>query len=191
MRMDEAIPYVKRNLTDDRFQHSLRVVEQALELAVRYGVDREKAGLAAVFHDYAKDLPLEDLQKVIMESSLPKELLQYHHELWHGPVGSVLMRREFGVQNIDIQDAVRYHTTGRAGMSQLELVIYVADYIEPARNFPGVEEVRKIAQEDLSYAAWIATRNTIRFLLEQQALIYPDTNAAYNDLTHHVFQANQ
>lgn len=191
MKIDEAIPYVEKQLTTKRFKHSLRVVDQALELADQFTLDREKVGLAAIFHDYAKDLPVEKLRQLMIESTLPKDLLKFHHELWHGPVASLLIQREFGITDLDIQHAIRYHTTGRSQMSQLELIIYVADYIEPARNFPGVEEVRGIARVDLVQAAWLATRNTMQFLMHQKAQIYSDTNEAYNDLTKRLFNSNK
>lgn len=191
MEMDEAILHVEKQLTNRRYQHSLRVVKQALELSRQYSINEDKVKLAAILHDYAKDLPIGVLKQTIMENDLPQEFLQFHHELWHGPVGALLINRVFNITDIDILHAVRYHTTGRSGMSKLELVIYVADYIEPARSFPGVEEVREVAQVDLVYAAWLATRNTIEFLMHKRALIYPDTIEAYNDLTKRVFQMSK
>ena len=191
MRIDQAIPHVKSQLTKKRFDHTIRVVEQAIELAELYDVDTEKASLAAVFHDYAKNRPLEEMRRLIIESTLPKDLLNHHHELWHGPVGSILVKREHGVIDMDIHSAIQYHTTGKAHMSKLELVIYVADYIEPGRDFPGVEEVRMIAQKDLIQAAWLVSRNTIQFLLEKRAQVYPDTYHAYNDLTRRLFERQE
>lgn len=191
MKMDKATFYVKQQLTKKRFEHSERVVTQALKLAKCYNIDQKSVQLAAILHDCAKDLPQESLCKIIKTNDLPDDLLDYHHELWHGPVGSVLVAQDLGITDIDIQQAVRYHTTGRPQMSVLELIIYVADYIEPARSFNGVDEVRKIAQTDLVHAAWLATRNTMQFLLQTKAQIYPDTNSLYNDLTKQLFNRKQ
>lgn len=191
MKIDDVIPFVEKQLTTKRFKHSLRVVDQALELAYKFDGDLENVGLAAILHDYAKDLPVDKLRQLMMDSTLPKDLLTFHHELWHGPVASLLIQREFGITDVDIQHAIRYHTTGRSQMSQLELIIYVADYIEPGRSFPGVEEVRQMAQVDLVHAAWLATRNTMQFLMQRKAQIYSDTNEAYNDLTQRAFHANK
>lgn len=187
MKIDEAISIIKLQLTEKRFEHSLRVAETAKSLAELYGVDVFKAELSAILHDYAKDFSVDQLRKQIIAGKLSKDLLLYHHELWHGPVASYLLETEYGIKDNDILHAIKFHTTGRAQMSKLELIIYVADYIEPGRQFPGVDEVRKIAQENLNQAAWTVSGNTIRFLLQKTALIYPDTIHVYNDLTRRLF----
>ncbi|HLR40456.1 MAG TPA: bis(5'-nucleosyl)-tetraphosphatase (symmetrical) YqeK [Virgibacillus sp.] len=183
MKIDEAIAYVKPHLTKARFDHTLRVAETAVELAEVFKVSAHQAELAAILHDCAKYRPLEELKRWISKSYLPKDLLDYHHELWHGPVGSILVERECGMQHADVQSAIYYHTTGKANMSKLEMIIFLADYIEPGRNFPGLEKVRDIAQKDLIYACWMVSRNTIQFLMQKRARIYPDTFHAYNDFT--------
>lgn len=183
MKIDEAILCVKHELTERRFNHTLRVAKEAVQLAKLYQVNQYKAELAAIFHDYAKYRPLHEMKRWIKETSLPKDLLHYHHELWHGPVGSIIIEREHGISDPEILSAIRYHTTGKAYMSKLELIIYVADYIEPGRNFPGIEEVRKIAYKDIIYGSWLVTKNTIQHLMKQNQTIYPDTFHAYNDLT--------
>lgn len=184
MRKVKAIETVKRQLTKDRFEHTLRVAETGLHLAQLYGVSKEKTELAAIFHDYAKYRPAEELERWIKTTkTLPKDLLNYHRELWHGPAGALLVERECGITDKDVLSAIHYHTTGRAAMSELEMIIFLADYIEPARNFPGVEEVRETAESDLVRACWIALKNTCKFLMEKQSTIYPDTFHAYNDFT--------
>ncbi|MFC3039124.1 bis(5'-nucleosyl)-tetraphosphatase (symmetrical) YqeK [Virgibacillus xinjiangensis] len=183
MRISEAKEQVRPLLTKDRYDHSLRVAETAVVLAERYGVPADKAELAAVWHDHAKYRPKEELKHFIANSSLPQDLLEYHHELWHGPVGALLLEDEYGLKDRDIQNAVHYHTTGRANMTKMEMVIFLADYIEPGRAFPGVQEVREAAGTDLVRACWMAAKNTIHFLTNKQALVYPDTFHAYNDLT--------
>lgn len=183
MKMDEAAKLIKPHLTVERYEHTLRVAETAVELAARYGESAEKAELAAIFHDYAKYRPLDEMRRWILNSPLPKDLLQYHHELWHGPVGSILINREYGIDDPEICQAIYYHTTGRANMSKLEMIIFLADYMEPGRSQPGVEEVREVAKQDLVKACWFVSRNTIQFLMQKKATIYPDTFYAYNDFT--------
>ncbi len=182
MKVEEAIQFVQMQLPEERFKHTLRVAEEAVRLAKVYGSDPYQAELAAIFHDVAKNRPLAEMKRVILQSPLPKDLLQYHHELWHGPVGAIIVERDLGITDSEILHAIRFHTTGRAHMSQLEMIIFVADYIEPGRQFPGIDEVRQAAGKDLRYAAYLATRNTIQHLTRQQAKIYPDTFYAYNDL---------
>ncbi|GAB3050647.1 bis(5'-nucleosyl)-tetraphosphatase (symmetrical) YqeK [Virgibacillus ainsalahensis] len=183
MKIDEAINYVKPLLTKERFEHSLRVAETAVKLAKLYDESEEKAELAGVCHDYCKYRPLEKMKKQILESSLPKDLLQFHHELWHGPVGALLLEKELGINDKSIQNSVHYHTTGRANMSKLELIIFLADYIEPGRSFPGIDEVREMAEQDLIQACWMTSKNTIQYLMKKNVPVYPDTFHAYNDLT--------
>lgn len=183
MKIDEAVTFVKPHLTKERFDHTLRVAETAVMLGDLYHEPEEEIELAAIFHDYAKQRPLDELKRWIESSHLPKDLLHYHHELWHGPVGAILVEKEFGIKDTGIQRAIYYHTTGRARMSKFEMIIYLADYIEPGRSFPGIDEVREMARKDLMYACWMVTRNSIRYLMQKNATIYPDTFHAYNDLT--------
>ncbi|WP_373892870.1 bis(5'-nucleosyl)-tetraphosphatase (symmetrical) YqeK [Virgibacillus natechei] len=190
MKIDEAVSLVKPHLTKERFDHTLRVAETAVILADLYHEPKKEVELAAIFHDHAKQRPLDELKRWIERTHLPKDLLHYHHELWHGPVGAILVEREFGIKNSGIQHAIYYHTTGRAYMSKIEMIIYLADYIEPGRSFPGIDEVREMAKEDLKRACWMATRNSIYYLMQKNATIYPDTFHAYNDLTRHLDGGN-
>lgn|SRR5690606_34388697 len=183
MKREEAIGIVKKYLPEKRLQHTLRVADTAALLADKYFADKEKAVLAAIFHDYCKYRPLEEMKRCIIESDLPKDLLEYHPELWHGPVAAVLIAREHGIQDREIRLAIQYHTTGRAHMSLLEMIVFLADYIEPGRNFPGVEEVRAMAEKDIIQACYQASKNTIQHLMRKGEPIYPDTFYAYNDLT--------
>lgn len=181
MEVKEAIALVKPQLTKARFDHTLRVAEVAVKLARVYGEREDKAELAAIFHDYAKYCPLDEMKQTIISNGLPIDLLEYDSELWHGPVGALLVE-QVGITDIDIGNAIRYHTTGRANMSKLELIVFLADYIEPARDFPGLQDVRDMANKDLISAALLVSRNTIEYLLKKGAGIYPDAIHAYNDL---------
>lgn len=183
MDMGEARKIVREALTKDRYEHSLRVCETAQCLANHYGESTEKTALASIFHDYAKCFSKEILKEHIVTFKLPQQLLDFHHELWHGPVGAKLVEKRYGILDDDILSAIRYHTTGRAGMSRLELIIFVSDYIEPARSFPGVDEVREVAKGNLESAAQLALKNSIIFLINKCTTIFPDTIHAYNELT--------
>ncbi|NUK30862.1 HD domain-containing protein [Parageobacillus sp. VR-IP] len=182
MERQEALTIVKKQLTEHRYQHTIGVMETAIELAKRYGADVKKAELAAIFHDYAKFRPKEEMKQIILEQNMPKDLLSYNTELWHAPVGAYLVKTEVGISDEEILNAIRYHTSGRANMTVLEKVVYLADYIEPGRIFPGVEEVRDLAKQDLNKALIRAVQNTIQFLLKKNQPIYPDTINTYNSL---------
>lgn len=180
MQRDEALAIVKEQLTEKRYIHTLGVMQTALELARRYNVDERKAEFAAIFHDYAKYRPIEEMRQLVIENGLGDDFLHYGTELLHAPCGAFLVEKEVGIQDRDVLLAIRYHTTGRPNMTPLEKVIFLADYIEPNRSFPGVDEVRKLAKTDLNYACLTALKNTIRYLLEKEVTIYPGTLAAYN-----------
>lgn len=181
--LEEAKRQIKRVLTDKRYEHSLRVLETATELAEHFGANVEEVQLAAIYHDYAKDFSKAFLRDKVIQFRLPKDLLHYHHELWHGPVGALLVKENFNIQNRTVLSAIMCHTTGKIKMNLVEKIVFLADYIEPKRNFPAVEEVRKYAKEDLTYACWLVCRNNINHLMSKQALVYPDTMHAYNDFT--------
>ncbi|KGX93556.1 hypothetical protein N781_11040 [Pontibacillus halophilus JSM 076056 = DSM 19796] len=183
MERNEALALVKPHLKQERYEHTIRVMETAIQLAEMYGVDVHKTELAAIFHDYAKYRPVEEMKRWIQSSYLPKDLLHYHHELWHGPVGALLLERELGIEDQELLEAVHYHTTGRTHMTDLDKVIFLADYIEPGRKFPGLEQVREAAWEDLNKGCWMASKNTISFLMSKNQPIYPETFYAYNALT--------
>jgi predicted HD superfamily hydrolase involved in NAD metabolism len=181
MNKEQFKRHVEGLLPEKRFQHTLRVAETAVKLAETYGSDPEKAEIAALLHDLAKYFDLEKMKEsVATHSEIPNDFLHFHPELWHAPVGAVYAREVLNVLDQDILNAITYHTTGREGMSLLEKIIFLADYIEPGRNFPGVEDVRGLAKTDLDKAIAKALKNTIEFLLSHSAPIYPNTIHAYN-----------
>ncbi|MBY6035408.1 bis(5'-nucleosyl)-tetraphosphatase (symmetrical) YqeK [Fictibacillus nanhaiensis] len=182
--MDRAIALqlVKKQLTEHRYVHTLGVMESSLRLAAQYGADLKKAELAAIFHDYAKFRPKEEMKQVVIDESLPLDLLDFGNELLHAPVGSILVKREAGIHDKEILSAIYYHTTGNGRMSQLEKIVFLADYIEPNRQFPGVEEVRDAAERNLNEACLLAVKNTVQFLMKQNQKIYPLTIETYNGL---------
>nr|WP_316246753.1 bis(5'-nucleosyl)-tetraphosphatase (symmetrical) YqeK [Rossellomorea aquimaris] len=169
-------------MTEHRYQHTLGVMETAIELAERYNADRDKAEMAGIFHDYAKFRPKEEMKKIIETEEMDKRLLEYNAELWHAPVGAYLVRKEAGIEDEDILDAIRFHTSGRPGMTNLEKVIYLADYIEPGRHFPGVDEVRELAKDNLEEALILSIRNSITFLMKKNQAVFPETFYTFNEL---------
>ena len=102
--------------------------------------------------------------------------------LLHGPAGSVLAKTAFGIDDEEIRGAIYYHTTGRVGMTLLEKIVFLADYIEPNRDFPGVEDLRLLAEKDLDEAVLAAYDSTISHLIDQEAYIYGLTFLGRNDM---------
>jgi predicted HD superfamily hydrolase involved in NAD metabolism len=182
MEREKALALVKEHLTDHRYEHTIGVMETAIVLARLYGADVKKAETAAIFHDYAKFRSKDEMKQIIIEQNMTKELLIHSPELWHAPVGAYLAAKEAGIKDKEILDAIRYHTSGRENMTLLDKVIYVADYIEPGRIFPGADEVRELAKNDLNKALIVSMKNTILFLLKKNQPIYPQTLKSYNFL---------
>ncbi|MBY0050242.1 bis(5'-nucleosyl)-tetraphosphatase (symmetrical) YqeK [Brevibacillus agri] len=179
---EELFARIRAQMHEKRYKHTLGVAQSARELAQRYGADPDKAELAGLLHDYCKCWPVEKMFEILVRHDMPTELLEGEKELWHAFAGAIVIQNDLGVTDPDILQAVRYHTTGRAGMSLLEKVVCVADYIEPNRNFPGVEQIRTLAEKDLDAALALALGGTIQFLIEKQKTVYPLTLTAYNDL---------
>ncbi|KIL44475.1 bis(5'-nucleosyl)-tetraphosphatase (symmetrical) YqeK [Jeotgalibacillus soli] len=182
MNRYEALTLVEGLLPEKRYKHTLGVVETAVALAKRYGANEEYAEMAAILHDMAKYHNRDEMKQLIQSEGMDPRLLLFHHELWHAPVGAHLATVLAGIHEREILDAIRYHTTGRANMTLVEKIIYVADYIEPGRKFSGVERVRELAHEDLEKALCRAVAQSIVFLIEKKQRIFPDTLECYNDL---------
>lgn len=181
MDRETALKLVKPQLTQARYEHSIRVTDTAVALAKQYGADVKKAEEAGVVHDYAKFRPLAEMRCIIeTEEDINSDLLDYGEALWHAPVGAYLLCTEAGITDAEILQAVAYHTTGRADMTLLEKVIFLADYIEPGRDFPGLDGVRELADVDLDAAVAASLSHTIQFLLQQKQKVYPQTVGAYN-----------
>ncbi|WP_040228880.1 bis(5'-nucleosyl)-tetraphosphatase (symmetrical) YqeK [Bhargavaea cecembensis] len=172
---------VGKRLPLGRFEHVLRVADEAVRLAERFGIDREQAKTAALLHDVAKAMPKDELRRLVSSEGDPQGVLDFHHELWHAPAGALIAEQEFGIRDKAILDAIRFHTTGRKGMSGLEQVVYVADMIEPGRDFPGVGELREAARESLKESVLACSAHNIRYLAGKRAQIHPDTLECFND----------
>lgn len=179
-KREELMQEVQMHMSERRFKHVLGVEEMAVALAAKYGASEEKASIAALTHDYAKERPAEEFELIIKRDGYDQDLLNYGNEIWHGLVGASMVQRELGIADEEILEAIRLHTTGAAKMSLLDKIIYVADYIEPGRNFPGVIEARELALVDLDEAVAYETKHTLLHLIEQEHKIYPKTIETYN-----------
>lgn len=180
LKREELMQEVQMHMSERRFQHVLGVEDTAIALAAKYGASEEKASIAALTHDYAKERPDEEFERIIQQEGYDQELLNYSNAIWHGLVGASMVQRELGIDDEEILKAIRLHTTGAAEMSLLDKIIYVADYIEPGRNFPGVKEARELAITDLDEAVAYETKHTLLHLVEKEQKIYPKTIETYN-----------
>lgn len=163
--IDNLMNVIKSRLGVKRFDHTLGVVDSAVELAKRYKGNVSKARVAALLHDIAKPMGHQEMLKIVSDSGiiLDNQMLE-NTELLHGHIGAYIAESELGISDPEILDAIRFHTTGRENMTLLDKIIYLADFIEPGRNFPGVEEIRKIVIVSIDEAVIIALENTIKHL---------------------------
>ncbi len=176
-KIEEIRPLAEKMLTEKRLRHTKGVVKMAKDLARRYGADEKKAELAALCHDIFRKLGPDELKAAVKDFGLEKKY-ESNINLAHGKIAAAAMKRDYGICDEDILNAVSFHTTGRAGMSLLEKVIYVADGAEENRDYPGVEDVRKAAFDDIDKACLMMMENTIRYVKERGQPLDEETSAA-------------
>ncbi len=164
-------------LSVKRYIHTMGVAEEAIKLAEIYGTqkDQQKAQVAGLLHDCAKDYPEEMRLRFCQEYKVKlDDVMERQTDLIHPFLGAEVARREYLVTDGEILDAIRYHTTGRADMSLLEKIIFIADYIEPNREkFEGLEEARRLAYLDLDMAMRYILEETIAFVKQRGRLLHP------------------
>ncbi|MBC6315377.1 bis(5'-nucleosyl)-tetraphosphatase (symmetrical) YqeK [Listeria grandensis] len=180
MNREEVLEALREAMPEKRFIHTLGVEKTALELADHYKIDRDQASTAALLHDYAKYMNKEEMMGIMVEQKMDPKLFTYNQELWHAPVGAFFAKTKFGVEDEVILSAIACHTTGNAAMSTLDKILYLADYTEPNRSFPGVYKARRLSFDSLDNAMLFALSNTITFLVTKRQPIFPDTFEAYN-----------
>lgn len=175
---------LREMLDDYRYIHSLGVAESARELAELYGYDTDKAYKAGLLHDIMKNAT-KDYQLQIMEKGgiILSQAEKNNPKLWHAMAGECYLREEMGITDEELLGAVRYHTTGKAGMSLLEKIIYIADYISEERNYPDVDVMRRLSKEvSLEEASLYALRYSIRKFERDGGIIHTDSVDYYNEL---------
>ncbi|AIQ73128.1 MULTISPECIES: bis(5'-nucleosyl)-tetraphosphatase (symmetrical) YqeK [Paenibacillus] len=179
---EALIEAVSTQMPDKRWKHTLGVMETSIQLAKQYGADPERAETAAILHDVAKYWPVERMKEIIEQNQLNLDLLVYDKQMWHSEVGAFVAEKDYGITDPDIINAIRFHTSGREDMSLLEKIVCLADYIEPGRDFPGVDKIREKAQVSLEEGLVAGFDSTISLLLEKRRVIFPLTVLARNDL---------
>ena len=175
---------LKSRLDEYRYIHSSGVADSARELAKIYGADEEKAYFAGLLHDIAKNTP-KDEQLSLMEKGGIRlsEAEKNNPALWHAMAGECYLRLHMGITDPEILGSVRYHTTGKAGMSLMEKIIYVADYISAERNYPDVDVMRDLSlNHSLEEASLYSLIYTFNKQTKLQGIIHPDSVEYYNEL---------
>ena len=183
MTEQKARRLAKKRLSEKRYQHTLNVRRMAVKLAKRWGADPEKAALAALLHDTAKELPREEMLQILNDNAIIAENAQNRPSpVWHGICAAILAQTQWGVEDEAILSAIACHTAGKPGMSKLDKIVYLADMTSAERDWPGVNKLRKLELKDLDAAMLAALKQTNDFVLSQGKPLDPVSKAAYDDI---------
>ena len=179
----EALELLSGRLRPERLHHSVCVAECAQRLAQRYGYDETVAKMTGLLHDICKNDNLDfQLQTIRNGGIMLTSIEQKSPPLYHAIAGAAYLKTVLRVEDTDILNAVRYHTTGRAGMSTLEKIIFVADLASADRSYPDAETVRRLAGQSLEQAMLYALEFLICDLIHRKKYLHPDSAAAYNEM---------
>ena len=171
---------VKSRLSEKRWTHTKNVKKMAVKLAKRWGADPEKAAMAAILHDSAKEMPKQELLQIFADNAIMAESApQRPSPVWHGIAAAILAETQWGITDPEILSAIRCHTTGKPDMSKLDKILYLADMTSAERDWPGVEELRALEMEDLDRALCDALKRSIDFVEEKDGTLDPESVAAY------------
>lgn len=174
---------IKGRMGEKRYIHSVNVAKQAQKLAKIYGCDEEKAMTAGILHDVTKETPFDEQLKIITEGGIIlDEIEKLSQKLWHPISGSVYIQKYLDINDADIINAIRFHTTGRSNMSLLEKIIFVADFTGDERNYDGVDIMREKALRSLEEAMIYGLQFTIQDLSSRALTIHPNALSCYNEL---------
>lgn len=175
---------LEKRLKKSRFHHTLRVTDTAMSLAKKCGENVEKAEIAGLFHDLAKNLSHDELIEYIEKHGLAvDDLVLRNLYLAHGMIAADMAEREYGIHDSQIIEAIWYHTIGRPSLCKLAKIIYVADYIEPNRIIEGVEAIRRVAETgDIDKALLMTIENQMAYLLQGHREIHPNSLKMRNEL---------
>ncbi|MGN0521566.1 MAG: bis(5'-nucleosyl)-tetraphosphatase (symmetrical) YqeK [Eubacterium sp.] len=184
---EEYISIIRSRLSDYRFYHSMCVAESAKMLAEKYGADEEKAEIAGILHDAMKENTKKEQLQVIEKANMKMTPLEKSQKkFYHQISGAAFAKTELGIDDGEILNAIRYHTTARADMTLMEQIIYLADFISADRSYDDVDVMRQKAQTDKDDAMLYATAYTIKDVVSKGKVLHPDTVNAYNWLINSV-----
>ena len=186
MNQKQAKELVRSRLSDKRYEHTLNVRKMAVKLAKHHDADEDRAALAALLHDAAKEISKDEMRAIMKAHP---EYAEGGEErptpVWHGICAAILARTEWGVTDEAVLSAIACHTAGKAGMTQLDKILYLADMTSAERDWPGVEKLRKLEMKDLDAAMLAALRQTNGFVLSEGKPLDPESKAAYEDILAH------
>ena len=172
---------LQKRLNEKRYYHSLCVADEAKRLAEKYGGDSEKSYLAGLLHDITKNAPDEEHLQIFKEFGIIlSDVEQNAKKLWHAMSGALYVKNILEINDPEIIDAIRYHTTAKADMSLPAKILYLADFTSKDRDYEDVDVIREYVDESLEKAFVYALEYSITDLVNQGRAIHPDTVQAYN-----------
>ncbi len=181
---NEICGILKSRLKPGRFEHSLGVAETAVSLAERFGEDTEKARIAGLLHDCAREYPNGSMIEEAQRRGIPIGTVERSMPLLlHAYIGAYRVKELYGIDDQEISQSIWRHTVGGPSMTKLDKIIYFSDMIEPNRDYPEVKQLRRLARNaDLDEMLLVGLTESLRFVLEKNHLIHPDTVTARNEL---------
>lgn len=180
---NEIKEILKENLTPKRYNHSLEVAKEARRLALKYGCDEEKAYFAGLLHDITKNLSDEKQLQIIRDFDIILTDVELNaKKLWHAITGTAYVKNVLKIEDEEILNAIRYHTTAKADMSLLETVLYLADFTSADRDYDDVDVMRCLVDKSMFKALKYALSYTVKDLALRELAIHPDTLEAYNQI---------
>ncbi len=181
MNEKAMIKKLEHMISADKLIHSIAVKDTAIELAGLNNCSKDKARIAGLLHDCAKNIKEDKILEMCAEFGITIDnICKMQPKLLHGPIGAKLATKLFGIKDKDILDAIYYHTIAKEDMSTLCKIIYLADFIEPNRNFPGVDMLRTVAYINLDKALLLTINSSIKKVIEMNRIIHPNTILARN-----------
>lgn len=179
----QLVKFLKKNIDEKRFEHSVNTAKEAVRLAKKYGADEDNAYVAGLLHDAAKGKCRLTLRKLVKDYDITVDEFEIRNpELTHGKIGAIMVSKQLGIKDKEIISAIRWHTTGRAGMCLLEKIVYIADIIEPSRKFSGLKSIRKLAYQDIDKAIILALEYVMKFVHSKGLPLHPKSIEAYKYL---------
>lgn len=188
---DKQLKMLSQRLSEEldkkRYVHTLGVAYTAVSLAMAHGTDLYSAYLAGLLHDNAKCISSEKKRKLCKKHGIvPNEAEEKNPDLLHAKLGAILAEEKYKVSDTAVLDSIKYHTTGRPAMTELEKIIYIADYIEPNRKMlPGLSMIRSMAFRDLDRTLVMILTHTLSYLTKKGASIDPLTSETYQYYKEH------
>lgn len=183
MNINDYYSLAEKTLSKYRFNHSKMVAKAAKSLAAKFGADELSAETAGILHDITKEMPVNNQLQLLQDNGIMLDDVTKHSEaILHAVSGAAFIEYKLSVEDKDILNAVRFHTTARASMSLLEKIVFIADFISEDRSYPDVDQMRTEATISLEHGMKYALRFVISDLAKKGRCIHPDAIDAYNEI---------